>query len=109
MSEPTQAASAAYVVVPMWALRAALDHTDDRWNDEHEGITARQALEAAIEVVIGGACRNCGAVLVPEPLAPDGVIHERTRDLLCPGHTTLASDGSNTAQRGRSSVEGGGQ
>lgn len=44
-------------------------------------------------------CRHCHGALTVEPLAPDGVVHA-TGDLLCPGHTTVSSDGSNVAQRG---------
>jgi hypothetical protein len=47
----------------------------------------------------GVRCRNCDGPLVPEPLMPQGYIHANGVPL-CPGHSTVSSDGSNSARPG---------
>lgn len=53
----------------------------------------------AARVVLGAAwpCRNCGGPLMPEPLMPEGYVHANGEPL-CPGHSTVSSDGSNSAR-----------
>ena len=50
-------------------------------------------------VVLGAAwpCRNCGGPLMPDPLMPEGWNHANGVPL-CPGHSTVSSDGSNSAR-----------